>query len=378
MARFAAGFMPGVRHDGSRWKPSDGLWYVRSGDQLPIKGIICQIRSDWMENCSTFGFPTWSSLLFPCLQCTATQDDWFDPPHTLTPSAFPWALHDAALYEQYVAGCEHWVQLTGTMVAEIKPHLSWDAAARGRALMKDFLHYNLLAGDRLEPSESLRDAALSDDLTFPYPLVCFWRRAAETRSRHRNPLFCAELGISHLYLMNDSLHCMYLGFSPDLLGTVVWHLMACDVWFQRREGRSNDERINRSILLLFGDIVEYYRDVSARDPSKNLTRANCITREMLGSAARPALSLKGMETKCLLPFGVLMLEKYMVYLGDVGSALKAACDAMTEMLTIFPPVDVGVTILPLWNGCMTWHGGTCALRKWGMSPPNQHDINSFI
>ena len=65
---------------------------------------------------------------------------------------------------------------------------------RGRVLRHDLPELGLLAGDRLEPLPALPDISAFDRMqAFPTELT-FWHPASETIARHRNPLFCADVG----------------------------------------------------------------------------------------------------------------------------------------------------------------------------------------
>ena len=84
---------------------------------------------------------------------------------------------------------------------------------KGLCLTENVLINNvqLKENDRLEPSETLPDVgAIFDDIDkFPID-VTFWRSSLETLTRHRNPIFDQEIGITpQRSLTADVLHAFF-------------------------------------------------------------------------------------------------------------------------------------------------------------------------
>ena len=69
---------------------------------------------------------------------------------------------------------------------------------------------DLLANDRLEPSDSLPDVSEFDAISAFPARVTFWRGSAKTICKHRSPLFSAPF-VSPALLMIDLLHTVHLG-----------------------------------------------------------------------------------------------------------------------------------------------------------------------
>ena len=71
LAAMAEGSWPTSRHDGADWKDSDANRSVFAGSPLGYRAAVIHIKCDWMEACATFGFPTWTHSLRPCLKCAS-------------------------------------------------------------------------------------------------------------------------------------------------------------------------------------------------------------------------------------------------------------------------------------------------------------------
>ena len=86
--------------------------------------------------------------------------------------------------------CERRVMLDVSLHQEILAALD---GTRGWSLTRPISPLDLLAGDRLEPCEYLRDVASFENMELP-GYVVFWRPSAETVSKH-NLLFSPSLGV---------------------------------------------------------------------------------------------------------------------------------------------------------------------------------------
>lgn len=68
----ALGFYPCQRHDGSRFLPHDSKRMKLAAKALSAKGVLCEIRGDWMMYTEVFRFPNWNSKGGCCFRCAAT------------------------------------------------------------------------------------------------------------------------------------------------------------------------------------------------------------------------------------------------------------------------------------------------------------------
>ena len=69
----AAGVAPLKRHDGAPWEQSEHRRRKRAGQGLGVRGVLCEIRGDWLMFAETFRFPRWSEKANICWKCEATR-----------------------------------------------------------------------------------------------------------------------------------------------------------------------------------------------------------------------------------------------------------------------------------------------------------------
>ena len=133
----------------------------------------------------------------------------------------PWAAKTDEDYDNGCRRCEFKRTIeNGAQHSILKMNLHYPKgnAHPARCLRIHLPGFELLKGDRLEPSEVVPDTGVGFDQMRSYPFVCtVWRRALETVSRHRNPLFDI-VGIGMATIMVDLLHTVYLG----LLHRFIW------------------------------------------------------------------------------------------------------------------------------------------------------------
>ena len=164
---------------------------------MALVGAVICLKGDWLEYCTTFGFPLWSDTRCPCFACHASKAEMFHDA-ALSAVSLPWPEASHADYELACQNCEFVVVVSASDIAHISANLWYDKRAkrgnRGRTLTVDIPALGLLVGDRLEPSLELTDVSAFEMVT-PGTSITFWRTANETRSRHRNPVFDRVLGI---------------------------------------------------------------------------------------------------------------------------------------------------------------------------------------
>ena len=181
-----------------------------------------------MEFVTTFGFPSWKTIEHPCPLCHCTRRDW-DKIIGLSPLALPWPSKTWADYVSACRSCERWVVVTTlAQLYRLRAALFYDkrkanTASRGRALRVDIPDLQLLAGDRLEPHPKMPDVGAIDNFKAVPIELLFWRRSCETMTRHRNPLFDEDLGITaEETFVPDWLHALSLGVYQRIISW-VWH-----------------------------------------------------------------------------------------------------------------------------------------------------------
>jgi len=130
LTAFAAGVYPARKHDGTEWPP--GAHADKAGQAMPWRGLLCQLKGDWAEWASSFGFCSHATTLFPCVACYCTHEDM----HDLDDMEFqklPWAPVRSNDYEAACAMCEISVVLRNRQEhAMVRGRLFYDEVA-GRA-----------------------------------------------------------------------------------------------------------------------------------------------------------------------------------------------------------------------------------------------------
>jgi hypothetical protein len=219
----------------------------------------------------------------------------------------------------------------------LKASLRWDKrkdGSHGRALTIDFPALGLPAGDRLEPCRALMDVGKFEDVD-QFPFTCtFWRPSAETRVRHRNPLMDGSIGVSHDATCPDKLHCLYLGPMFEWNHQVIWVMIEADV-YSVANGRDKEERNQLSVQMLRAELMAWYK-LQRRTSAKPLSEFGDLTLNMLNTKASCTMTAHAVETRHLMPFLLLSLEKYKVRIGEVVSGkLQAAGKALVSLDELF-------------------------------------------
>lgn len=337
LCALAQGQWPSTRHNGP-WDANDTERKAKGGQSLGFYGALLQVRGDWSEFSHTLGFADWSSKNFCCIFCDATRDNRFNL-SGFGPRMSPWRELTQADVEEACRRCEVWVSLSKEQHLEVLGALDYDkrkSGGAGRCLLIDIPELQLEKGDRLEPHPGMPEVGMFEDVsTFPCRAL-FWRRANETRTRHRNPLFDAEIGLTLDSLQVDKLHTLHLGPAQTWACHAMWRLILNDAYGTRAKG----EQLHRkSVDQMKNELWEYYRAQRRLVPRPDITELSDLTLAMLGN--RPttqALSTKAAETKGLVPFVLEQLrqrrasipEPEVAYMIDAGAALQRYFDLLHQ------------------------------------------------
>lgn len=340
----AEGRYPEAKCDGSDWGPGEERRRASANTQVAAPCCLLQIRGDWAEFAHSLGFTTWNSVFFPCMLCRVVKDEMHDLSRPFDPLHFPADVLTQADMEKAVAVAEIEVKLTTESWSLIKAALAYDRrkeGGRGRCLTTDLPSVGLKAGDRLEPSRSLMDVGEFESLRAPFPTVVFWRRAAETRMRHRNPIFSQTIGVSIDNIAIDLLHTIYLGVCLDFGARCVWACFGADI-YRIGPGKTTEEIESMSLMRLRTDLLQFYKDFHKENPDTCITQVEDITAGMFGSKAKPMLKLKGLEAKGFVFFLVPFLKRFSSELGAAAGPLIAAGEALLNMFSVFS--DCGIVL----------------------------------
>ena len=195
----------------------------------------------------------------------------------------------------------------------------------------------LRRNDRLEPSRAFPDVGKLDCVdSFPLEIV-FWRPSQETLTRHRNPLFDREIGITPKQsLVADLLHTFFLGILLVWCRTVIWALIEHGAY-----GHIGDshERLVASVLVLRSSLMRFY-PVHEKNCQETLTRVADLTVKMLGEPSDRKLKTKGAETWGIALFLNSELQKHHHILPDAeGNRLQHAGIALERVVRIWKGSD---------------------------------------
>lgn len=196
------------------------------------------------------------------------------------PVDIPWRRTSSEDYDEACERCEIKLTLSRADHARVLSRLRYNKTengCRGRGLIEGVPELSLQAGDRLEPSPQLQDVGMFDTFV-PDREIVFWRRAAESRTRHRNPLFGGITGVTHLHVCVDKLHTVYLGIAQSFCATVIW---AC---INKRVFGDHTTQVAVTalhVLRIRQLLFQYYREQRAL--GNNLTQLENFTVGMIGT-----------------------------------------------------------------------------------------------
>ena len=313
IATLARGVHAGVRHDGTPWLPRDAWGKSFSGVRMAFKAVCCWIKCDIMEMSTRLGFPGHGSTTGFCCMCDADRDDWASL-DDLGPDEELWHEFSLEQYNAACARCEHYVTVTSGVVNRLRGALAFEAGKRrrGRILQEPVRvgGVQLEAGDRLEPSAAMILTCQFDSEDTPFS-VCFWRASAETRSRHRNPLFDEETYLRPSLVCVDWLHCLSLGIFQMWISLLIYAMARENVY---RIAGTAAEKLKGTLATIVHKMDIWAKAESrAGRPQETL---QALSTNMLSVEGGTMAGLKGGETNSLLLFLVSELD------GGVGRVLN--------------------------------------------------------
>jgi hypothetical protein len=325
------------RHDGRPWDDRDYDRAAAAGQRLKHRGILLRIKGDWEEFCVRLGFPTWASGTRPCFCCAGSGMGLYDLAEASVLS-LPWPIKNSKDYDDACTRCEIWVLFVDVAARNhISQLLEYDRrqnGQHGRVLIEDVPCLSLKARDRLEPSTTLPDVGMFEQLILPVT-VLFWRVSQETLCNHRCPLFSDRIGVNPCDTISlDLLHTLYLG--PLLLWSrkVIWLFLLSLVW--ARHENTMDGRIKTNLKCFKAELVAWYEawDREHRSEGTFATRLCEMTSKMLGTPNSPRLKIKAMECYFLMLFMLDLLVKNRAHVGDHYDAFVTSGTAVKDYLAL--------------------------------------------
>ena len=271
------GEWPHFNHLGESWDAvGDAVRGARAGGKLPFKGALVQIRCDWMELAHTLGFPSWKSGKHPCMLCKVSHEQMHKA-LSRKPSLVPfrWPLKGWEDYCSACQDCEQVLENPSLTVCKALP-TKMETRQKGKAgagftLTATIAKTCLKPGDRFEPTEG----GLSDwqqiDGRKHEGKICFWRPAAETMAKHRNPLFQQSLGTDLWNVIAvDAMHTWSLGIFQQFLAGLLWAILDTNLFL--RGGGAREDKNRRAMAEMNKLLLDFYRRVDTAEPGHRPSR----------------------------------------------------------------------------------------------------------
>jgi len=255
----------------------------------------------------------------------------------------PWRENSLTDYDDACDVCEMICDVAADDHAAIRDILAYDKRKdgnRGLCLTQPYRCglIDLEVGDRLEPSATMLDVGLFLSGAVHFPVRCvFWRKAMETLTRHRNPLFDQRLGMEcQRILVVDSLHALYLGVMLVFCRHGIWLLVTSGMFGR---GGNQEENVQIAVLVFKGHLKRFYKWWHNQNPDRPLTRITDVTPKMIGDKNDMKCKTKGAETWGLLLFMQWIFRLYGAALPQLDdfmepAAYLEAADAVVELCRI--------------------------------------------
>ena len=339
----AVGVWPERRPDGSPWHPGqDDIRAPKSGSPLSFSAALVAAKGDWAEYAHTWGLKDWRDLIHPCPHCLAPLGE-LDKDESLNSVEWPWEEATIDTYVDACTACEVVVGLTQADLALLRPHLSFDRRTRhgfrGLSLRRAFPQFGLIVGDRVEPSQSVRDVGLVLTSTEPLLEVTFWRQEHESRCKHRNPLMDPLLGFSPERLLVDHLHAFNLGCLKEFCTSAMWEMVLSNA-FDLDPGMTEPELVSGSCDILALELSSFVSRYRRAHPLETITEPQKFTKGMIGTATERCLRTKAHETKTYALFlaHILRQKQRSLTRGDLWVNLADGLCALMRLLHDTPLV----------------------------------------
>ena len=321
----ALGLFPELDDLAQKFTEESSRWVMR-GRKMARRGACLYIKGDWSEYANTLGFPAWNDIFRSCFECQACLDLYIAWGNTA--EKLRWTENEDGDYFTACASCEIVIELTArAMKLIIKAGLHYDKKkGRGRCLRSSIGELRLLEGDRLEPSISMPDVGDFEETALGSTVI-FWRASRDTLTRHRNPLFDPDIGMTPKRTLTvDTLHALNLGVYKCWGKIAIWYIILADVY-----GRitSIDADLDNAIRVMRAALTKF------ESQNKLLTKIHDINRKSIGSKTKPALKTKGAETWTLMLFLLDQFKKHEGRLGREGKDIFDAGDQLRKMNEIF-------------------------------------------
>ncbi len=217
----------------------------------------------------------------------------------------------------------------------------------GRVLENPVPELRLAAGDRLEPSPSLRDTYRLETCKLPVAII-FWRQHRDERGRlatftlRRNPLFAESLGTSPKQTIHlDSLHTIYLGVMQTYCHSVIHSALEADVFGCPGSRKARDAANLDRIFVL-------YKNWCSKNNVDLSYQLDQLTMSMTSVPEKPGLKTKAAETGVFMRFCASFCRDFDGKF-QYSAELLAAGECMSQYMQIIreTPFKVPKNVSPI-------------------------------
>jgi len=186
-----------------------GVFAEKSGQPMSVRLAVIEIRDDWPAWTEMTGYRTWKHKLCPCPCCNVPLASLTDL-RMFCIDGGHWEQEDEESHGAEVARHEITITVESVNTQRLLKHaIVYRESLLGRALARDIPHFNLLKGDRLEPSTAVPDISRFEFADVPFEAT-FWRSETPDRLLHNSPLM-SIIGCGPHSWAIDLLHSWHLG-----------------------------------------------------------------------------------------------------------------------------------------------------------------------
>ena len=153
--------------------------------------------------------------------------------------------------------------------------------------------------------------------------VTFWRSSLENVTKHRNPFFIREYGLTPAKALTvDMLHCWYLGVCLVFGRVAIWFFIDSGIYADVRLPAA--EQVLGQAQCIRADLWAFYRRHRAAGGAV-ITEVSDLTPKMLGvGMSKRKLKVKAAECWGITLFVKELFERYSERLGRGGKDLHEA------------------------------------------------------
>ena len=332
LSAFLQGVYPSKRHDGSDFIESDSARKTDAGLPMAYSGVCTFLKNDWAEIVQRWGFPAWNSVTDPCPFCKTCREGLYTL-RGFSPFSMPHAEKTLADYELSCTAAERNLRLNDGLLRLLRNRLGFrkDRKGAGRCLIQAIASLGLERYDRLEATDSHPDIHKLEPEAGPRRIT-LWRTSLSMMTKQRNPLICAEAGISMRTFSIDWLHCLSMGVFPHFLGYVLDDLIRANAFDV--PGGPGGMMVEQSLRKIKADLKEWY--YSEAQANRHHTPITTLTKGMLTVKGKPLLQVFGAECNGFLAFAAqVLLPKYAHRLPPARAGnLSAGLESLVALLQV--------------------------------------------